>query len=300
MNRIFIMCQKIVEINTNIRDRETIDLIAASIMGIFIDRGQSALDLIPEILRKTNIISDNRSVLEVEHQVLNNYKEDKQLVNAKACVTRLFSFEGEQCFEKRYLIIPKNNIKIDPINTVEQVIHELMHLLRFRKAIRDNNRILFNEGLATKTIDLNSHVTYRKNYMLEEATTQHYAKRALNSLLESSEEITVSPLFTKISLDKTTYKSKIYDVYVKLLEKFMGDETFSYLLEQTFTSSSIQLEKYFNLVMSDNEAFTKISYYFNKLEQYLNNNDIVNAKKVIACILHDYNTFNNNIDYGTK
>ena len=94
MNRIFIMCQKIVEINTNIRDRETIDLIAASIMGIFIDRGQSALDLIPEILRKTNIISDNRSVLEVEHQVLNNYKEDKQLVNAKACVTRLFSFEG--------------------------------------------------------------------------------------------------------------------------------------------------------------------------------------------------------------
>ena len=80
----------------------------------------------------------------------------------------------------------------------------------------------------------------------------------------------------------------------------MGDETFSYLLEQTFTSSSIQLEKYFNLVMSDNEAFTKISYYFNKLEQYLNNNDIVNAKKVIACILHDYNTFNNNIDYGTK
>ena len=300
MNRVFIMCQKIVEINTNIRDRETIDLLAASIMGIVIDRGQSALDLIPEILRKTNIISDNRSVLEVEHQELNNYKEDKQLVNAKACVTRLFSFEGDKCFEKRYLIIPKNSIKTAPINTVEQIIHELMHLLRFRNAVRDNDKIIFNEGLATKTIDLNSHITYRKNYMLEEAANQHFAKRALNSLLSYSDEITVTPLFTRINHDKPEYKSKIYDIYVKLFEKFMEDLNLNDLIEHTFISSSLPVERYFNTVMGDKEAFIKLSHYFNKLEQLLNNNQIDDAKKIIACILHDYNTFKNNTSYGTK
>lgn len=301
MDRLFIMCQKIVEINTNIRDKETIDLLATSILAIIIDRGKSAMDAIPGILRSTNIISDNRSVLEVQHEVLNNYKEDHTLNNSKACVTRRFSFEGDKCYEKRYLIVPKNNIRNHPINTIEQIIHELMHLLRFKNAVRDNDKLIFKEGLATKTIDLKSGVTYRKNYMLEEAANQHYAKKALNSLFLYSDDITISPLFEKINRDKELYKSRIYDVHVKLFEKFMEDSAFSNIVDNTFNvASSSELESYFNSIMNDKEAFCRLSHYFNKLDQFLDVNDINSAKGIIASILGYYNLFKRNTDYSTK
>lgn len=292
MDRMFFMCQKIIELNTNIRDQETIDLIAASIMSIFIDRGKTTLDVIPEILQKTNIISDNRSVLEVEHQVINNYKEDKKLADSKACVTRLFSFDGDKCFEKRYLIAPKANIHNNPINTIEQIIHELIHLLRFQNAVRTGNKLVFKEGVSTKTIDLDKNTTYRKNYMLEETIVQIYTKKAMNSLFTYSDNIHNNPLFNKINLSKDTYQSKVYDVYVKLFDKFMDDPTFNSLVENTFkVASSNDLESYFNRIMDDNEAFTKLSHYFNKLNQFLEADDVDSAKKVIACILHQYNIF---------
>lgn len=291
MNRMFIMCQKIVELNTNVRDQETIDLLATSIMAIILDRGSEVLDKIPGILRTINIISDNRSVIEVEHQDLNNYREDDALRDADACVTRMFKFKDNKYFENKYLIIPKKNIRNYPVSTVEQTTHELIHLLRFQKAVRKGDNIIFQEGISTKTLNIKSHITYRKNYMLEESIVQTYTKQAMTSLFDYTDELK-SDWFRKINRDKHSFKFTAYDSHVKLLDRFMEDDTFKDLVEDTFSNSThTYLEKYYNGVMDDDLAFTRLNNFFNKLEEELEVNNTDQAKKFIACILHEHRQF---------
>ena len=301
MDRMFFMCKKIVELNTKVMDPETIDLLATSIMAIVIERGIDVVDQLPTILKSINIISDNRSVLQVEHQDLNNYREDNSLKDARACVTRKFIFEDDKYYEQRYLIIPKRNINQDPINTIEQTTHELYHLLRFKSAKRVKDKLVFDEGISTKTIDLNTHVTYRKNYMLEESIVQTYTLKAMNSLLKNINGKSDNNWFRKISNAKPRYKSIIYDTHIKLFSQFMEDETFKQLVEATFDNGAPDyLSKYYNQVMGDEEAFTRLSKFFNNLDSFLDERNREYAKKTIACILHEKNQFMGNSRYRRK
>jgi len=293
MDRLFYMCQKIVETTTQVKDQETIDLIASSILSLVINRGYDVLEKIPDILRNTIVISDNRSVLDVQHQVIHNFKEDDELRNANACVTRKFKFENNQYKEDRYLIIPKKSIRIDPIGTIEKTTHELIHLLRYKDATREGDNLVFVEGIATKTIDLKSGITYRRFYTIEETIVQEAAKRATEDLLAYSSELKPqSSMFTRIERQKPTYRSIIYEPHVKFFEQFLEDGEFKRLVNESFrTYSPKGLSRYYNEVMDDNGAFSKLSNIYNKMDKAIDEDNVRDAKKYAELLKEQLTSF---------
>ena len=280
MNRWFYDCQKMVEANTTLQDRETIDLLAASILALAMYRGFDVFGQIAVILKNIIIISDNRSVLDVQHQVINNYKEDKELRNANACVTRRFSLKNNICNEVRYLIIPKLNIRRDPIGTLEKTTHELIHLIRYKDAKKEGNRLVFSEGICVKSIDLNTNITYRRDYTLEETIVQYGAKRATEALLARSSELSQNLLFKRVDKKKYKYRSEIYEAHVKFFEILMEDSTAKRIVEETYETGSVKpLSVYYNAVMDDNGAFLRLSNNFNKMDIAIDEDNVGDAKK---------------------
>jgi hypothetical protein len=167
--------------------------------------------------------------------------------------------------------------------------------------VRDGNNLLFREGIATKTVDLKTDTTYRRYFVLEEAIVQESAKRAVRSLLEYTEKMQHHPMFCKMNISKHTYKSNIYDAHVRFLEQFMEDEEFKRLVDETYTSSSPkQLSRYYNNVMDDNSAFSRLSNYYNKMDQAIDSDNVNDARTYALAIKNELNIFkkhNKNLIY---
>lgn len=291
MNQIYQMCLDLVNYNTKSVCPETKEILAASVFSLFLIKGNIVLRKMPDILSNLTIYSDNRSVREVYFDEISKKNNTSHLKNAVACVTREYHFKGNVGSEKRSLIIPRKNISENPITTVEKTTHELVHLLRFGDLKREGNTIVLQEGIATKKYNDIAHTKSMKNITLEEAIVQDVAKKAVESMLSYSEEIS-SPLMKKINYHKNTYHSTIYEAHVILLNYFLRDEVFKKLVDESMsTKSGMKLENYYNSIMNDENAFKRLNYYFDALDEAIETNHSENAVKAVNCIKKEYHKF---------
>lgn len=84
---------------------KTKEILTLSILGVILVKGKEAIDKFPEVLKNLTVISDNRSVVEIAHQELENYSEDEKLSIADACMTRTIEYKNNKIEEQRTLII---------------------------------------------------------------------------------------------------------------------------------------------------------------------------------------------------
>ena len=291
MYQIYQMCLDLVKANTKCVNPETKEILASSIFSLFLLKGNIILHKMPDILNNLTIYSDNRSVREVYFDEISKKNDSSHLRNAVACVTREYHFKGNVGTEKRSLIIPRKNIEENPITTVEKTTHELVHLLRFGDLKREGNTVILQEGIATKKYNDVAHTKSFKNIILEEAIVQDIAKKAVEVMLSYSGQI-ASPLMMKMNQSKASYHSTIYEAHVILLNYFLRDEIFQKIVDETMlTKSGIKLENYYNSIMKDDEAFKRLNYCYNALDQAIETNQAENAVNAVNCIKKECNQF---------
>ena len=295
MDKLYQKCVRLVVSNTEVKDRDTIEVLAYSILSLLLVSSDEVLEKIPAILQKLTIYSDNRSVLEVLHEEAKHYGEDDELKDALACVTTKMVPRGKDMIEKNFLILPKSSIHGDPIQMIEKTTHELVHLLRRVSLGKVDNYYVIQDGISTKRVDLKHHETFKKHSALEEAIVQKRAKDATLSLLEylkHSKGEKDDSLLYGILKEKDSYQSVIYDIHVYLLEMLLEDQDMLQRINDTYQTNDVrEVSRYFNNVLDDNGAFLRLSNYFDKLDFALSlGNDKV-VYRIIEIIVKEIKSF---------
>lgn len=268
MEELRIACKNLLVNNIKCEvSEEVIEVLTIATMALILSNEDIAYDRLPKIFQELNIYADNKSVLEISHEKLNNHMEDDSLVNSDAAVTRSLGINDEtgEISEQRSLIMSLSALANGGgiINMIEKVTHELIHLMRFGGIVQNNNVLNIKDGISTARFNMDTNVVKRKHYNLEEGIVQFYTLIALQRLYSFIEKENVSDnrLLSKFKKGYSSYNFNCYIMQVQLLEELAKDSTFKRLLDNTFEEDKTpsELALYFNEVMGDGSAFSSLS-----------------------------------------
>lgn len=242
-----------------------VELLSDAFLAILLIKPTLALDKLPGLIRKLDIIADRRKVIDMAHEELDDYMEDEYLKMSNACVVRqVVVNDSDELVETRHLLVSLSNVS-SYTEIICVLIHELIHLLRFSWSNYDTRteRLKTKEGISVNIFDVKNQQLKRKNQFLEEGIVQFYTNMAVEELTAYISDIDVTKIKTLEVFKKEIYTRKFetYLIQTTLLEKLSFDMRFRELLDETFsdTNGHSRLEKYFNEVMGSNSAFADFS-----------------------------------------
>lgn len=275
MDKLYQKCINIVVLNTDIKDKETIELLATSIMAILLYCGPQVISKIEKKLKEYQVISDDRSVSEILDKKDIDIEEEYSN-NIKACVDKSYIRKNGIVTETNTLIIPKQTKKEDTIDSLERATHELFHIIREEDTIMSPQQVEIIEGVMNKKISFVERTIKSRNEFLEEAIVQKSAKESIQMLLEylANEDTSYSSLHTRIKKECRNYESHFYCEIVYYLEQLLKSNQIKEIMKDTFQKSdSKALSHYFNEIMDDNSAFGKLSILFDRIEKEIEKED---------------------------
>lgn len=275
MDKLYQKCINIVVLNTDIKDKETIELLATSIMAILLYCGPHVISKIEKKLKEYQVISDDRSVSEILDKKDIDIEEEYSN-NIKACVDKSYIRKNGIVTETNTLIIPKQTKKEDTIDSLERATHELFHIIREEDTIMSPQQVEIIEGVMNKKISFVERTIKSRNEFLEEAIVQKSAKESIQMLLEylANEDTSYSSLHTRIKKECRNYESHFYCEIVYYLEQLLKSNQIKEIMKDTFQKSdSKALSHYFNEIMDDNSAFGKLSILFDRIEKEIEKED---------------------------
>lgn len=291
MNEFLLSCKSIVLNNVNCSiSEEVIDVLTIAVMALVLSHKEIALEKLPKILQELDIYAEDKSVLEISHEKLNNYMEDESLSHSDAAVTRSLKIDDSSnkvVGEKRTLIMSLSALhKNGPIDMIEKVIHELLHLMRFGGIDDQEKNIVIKDGIGTARFNKGSSTVRRKHYNLEEGIVQFYTLEALNSLYQfiESENVSSNKFLADFKRKYKSYDFNCYKLQVIILEQLCNNSKFRQLLDYTFEEDTTpsQLALYFNEVMGSGSAFTSFSRQIDLLtESAISGNDSISERIAI-------------------
>lgn len=272
-------CRNIVKSNikTNINEK-VIEYIALSIMALKLTLPKNITSKLPNILNKLNIYALDKTVLDIAHDELGNYMEDNSLSHADAAVTRSLKIDDEikKIDEDWNLLISlKKNKKTHDI--IGRIIHELIHLLRFNGIKQEGNNIKLLDGISNASITLEPLTVKRKHYYLEEGIVQTYTNMAMKTLYEYSINSKIkNDLLDEYKNEMKTYNYSDYLLETEIIKLLSNNNCINDLLLETFNEKNIpcSLANYYNIIMDDNTAFTRLSRKLDNISNSVRDNDI--------------------------
>lgn len=87
-------------------DDTLIELLSDAVLALFLIKPSLVLEKLPEKLRDLKIIADNRRVIDMAHEDLEDYMEDETLSRSSAAVVKLLEVDDDIFNESRYLLVP--------------------------------------------------------------------------------------------------------------------------------------------------------------------------------------------------
>lgn len=234
-----------------------------------------AFERLSKIFQELNVFADNKSVLEISHEKLNNHMEDDSLINSDATVTRTLAIDDEtgEISEQRSLIM------------------SLSALANGGGITKNNNVVSIKDGISTARFNMDTNIVKRKHYNFEEGIVQFYTLMALEKLYRFIEKDNVSDnmILNKFKKGYPSYDFNCYIIQVQLLEALTKDAKFKRLLDYTFEEEQTpaQLALYFNDVMGDGSVFTSLSKEIdNFYDNFHSSEDVADAalKKIASSI----------------
>lgn len=291
MDDLFEIFLNIVRDNTDISDYEMQYVFAASLLGIFLLKGNSIISKMPALLRSVNVYADERPVNEVLFD-LGKTKDKSIGQEMMSCINRDYHFDGNVLTQHVQLIIPKRTNGENLLHTVEKTTHELIHLLRLGDIKRNGSIVTVQEGVCTKEKDYS---TQKKNYIheaFEEAIVQDSAKKAVMFLKQYLSDLSDNIIIYQMRKAKSSYESIIYKAHVILLNQLQEDPRFNKEIDDTFLSlDAHRLEDYYNFIMGDDNSFRSLSIDFDLLNKSIDANNNEDAVKRVYKIKENINKF---------
>ena len=271
MEILFKKCKKLIIDNVNESlDEYVIDLLALSTCGLMLFDQELTEKLLPSILKKLNIYVTNDTVLDVAHNVLNNYMEDDSLKTSNAAVTHAFKVSDDEGIIsiddiKFNLIISLKKINNENIaKMIKTIIHEFIHLYRHGGHSVKGKDIIVRDGIGVAYFNTETNSLKRKHECFEEGIVEKYARDIIellkNYCKDSKYNITLLNTFVK-DIKKYDYMKESYTNNVAIIENLAKDNKFNILLLQSFKelNTTPELIFYFNSVMGSSTAFTLFS-----------------------------------------
>lgn len=272
-------CRELVKNNIkDTVDESVIEYISLSIMALKLTLPENITSKLPKILNKLNIYALNKTVLEIAHDELGNYMEDNSLSHADAAVTRSLKIDDEmETIDEDWnlLISLKKNKEIHEI--IGKIIHELIHLLRFNGIRQEGNNIKLLDGISNASITLEPLTVKRKHYYLEEGIVQTYTNMAMKTLYEYSINSKIKyDLLDEYKKEMKQYNYSDYLLETEIIKMLSNNTHINNLLLETFNEKNIpcSLANYYNNVMDDNTAFTRLSRKLDNVSNSVRDNDI--------------------------
>ena len=270
-------CRELVK--NNIKDsvdESVIEYIALSIMALKLTLPENITSKLPKILNKLNIYALNKSVLEIAHDELGNYMEDDSLSHADAAVTRSLKIDDEaKTIDEDWnlLISLKKNKQTHEI--IGKIIHELVHLLRFNGIKQEGNNIKLLDGISNASITLEPLTVKRKHYYLEEGIVQTYTNMSMRTLYEYSKNIK-NPILEEYKKEMKQYNYSDYLLETEIIKLLSSNNNINNLLLESFNEKNMpsSLANYYNRIMDDNTAFTRLSRKLDNVSNSVRDNDI--------------------------
>ena len=270
-------CRELVKNNIkDTVDESVIEYISLSIMALKLTLPENITSKLPKILNKLNIYALNKTVLEIAHDELGNYMEDDSLSHADAAVTRSLKIDDEaKTIDEDWnlLISLKKNKQTHEI--IGKIIHELVHLLRFNGIKQEGNNIKLLDGISNASITLEPLTVKRKHYYLEEGIVQTYTNMAMRTLYEYSKNIK-NPILEEYKKEMKQYNYSDYLLETEIIKLLSSNNNINNLLLESFNEKNMpsSLANYYNRIMDDNTAFTRLSRKLDNVSNSVRDNDI--------------------------
>ena len=278
-------------------DSTSLEVMPYAVMALYATLGDIAKDGLPKILEELHIYAEEKTVLDMAHEYLNNYQEDDMLKHSDACVTRSLSFdEDDDSFieEKRNLLISLLGDK-DYFQIVSKIIHELIHLLRFGGVQQDGHKYKIKDGISVSYFDADTRKLRRKHQNMEEGIVQKYTNMAIRNLYELIKDEKIdSDVYRGFVEGFKTYTFPDYLLEVSMIEALCQNPRFEHLVEESFRETQVpsQAIVYYNGVMVSPSAFMELGKLIAQIrDNVLNDGDVmsdfIKAKAMVATFLNN-------------
>ncbi len=301
MNELYEKCQSLV--NANLKeniDKENLNVLYASVLAIFLLKPELTLKKLPNILNSLNLIVGNKSVLNLAIDNIEGIDDIEILKAAGAVITRNINYDEEtgNLSLDKYLILSKDNKKINKAEAVMKITHELFHLLRHGNITKNDKEIKDIEGISINTFNLETKELKRKHMQLEEAIVQSYTNEALNLLKDYLNNNNINDFLKSLQKELISFSYSAYDIHLNILNIYKRNPKIEELIDDTFENyeTPSKLAIYINSVMTSSSAFTKMSRNLDKLIEGMDNGNlpnIENAKGIYLNMLKDAKEFLN-------
>ena len=278
-------CKEMVQNNiSKPLDEETLEIMQYVVAALVLVKEKVAIEKLPSILKELDIYAENKTVLEMAHEYLQNYQEDNDLAHGDACVCRslLFEEDGSLVKEKRTLLISTSE-NDDIFEIIEKLVHEFMHLLRFGGIEKSGEDHKIRDGISVTYYNPKTGKSRRKHRDLEEGTVQKYTNEALHALANLLREEHVETIISKKFLKgHCTSKFTTYLIERTIIEKLCQSPEFNKLLDESFTDHTMPSPaiKYYNTVMRSSMAFADLERQMEAIKE--NILDLKKAQQLYA------------------
>ena len=299
MNELYEKCQSLVDKNLkgNV-DKENLNILYASVLAIFLLKPELTLKKLPNILNSLNLIVGDKSVLNLAIDNIEGIDDTEILKSAGAVITRSINYDEEtgNISLDNYLILSKDNKRVNKAEALMKITHELFHLLRQGSITKNNKEIKDIEGISIYTFNLETKVLKRKHMQVEEAIVQSYTNEALNLLKDYLNNNNINDFLKSLQKELSNFSYDAYDMHLNILNIYKRNPKIEELIDETFENFETQSKqtKYINSVMTSSSAFTKMSKNLDKLIENMNNgnvSNIENTKNIYLNMLKDAKEF---------
>lgn len=283
MDEIFLKCRQLLldNIKSKLSD-EAIDLLSVSVLALYLNDGEMILERMPKIIRNLDLINiDDRTVFEMVKDIDKKVtcEEYKNTVGAN-----ITFFNSNGIVETLLVSLSQRDSKLAIIDTM---VHELTHLLRKGTTLSGADWMVFYEGISVRHWDLLYKSVSRVNVWFEDAIVEHHAKEAISTLVEFLKDAKEDSICNTVLDGKDqAYRDvepAFYPFFNKTLDILCEDDEFKEGLAETFRTPGRLGDKMirrFNMVLGDDNAFTRYSYWFDQLGETFATGDDSQREKI--------------------
>lgn len=279
-------CRELVKNNIkDTVDENVIEYLTLSIVALKLTLPENITSKLPSILNKLNIYALNKTVLDIAHDELGNYMEDNSLSHADAAVTRSLKIDDEsKTIDEDWNLLISLKKNKETHEMIGKIIHELIHLLRFNGITQEGNNIKLLDGISNASITLEPLTVKRKHYYLEEGIVQTYTNMAMKTLYEYLNNSKIkNNIVEEYIKEMKNYNYSDYLLETEIIKLLSNNNHINNLLLETFNEKNIpsSLANYYNNVMDDNTAFTRLSRKLDNVSNSVRDNEIeINFKEL--------------------
>ena len=289
MKDLYLELRKIIQENYNGElDSQTLDIITAASLAIYIKYPEMVSRKLPIILNKISILAGNDKVSTFVLKKFPNYPWNKDFDSESAMVIRALDSDKKPVDEEWVMAISTADCINNSVNVVARTAHELIHLLRFGGITESKREIMIRDGISFTRFDKKKKKMVKDNFSFEEGVVEKYTKDTMTHFYSflQGEDLSFSPLLASFAEKFNGDLKSGYVLETSLVEALCLNPKFEELLFESFEVSDgyPSVVNYYNEVHRDHGAFSLLANGLDRVSASVDKGDINTAMRIISSL----------------